>query len=209
MTRKKAASVVSILLFLFTALLWTAQQFHTRPELSRRLGAWWDGAEYLDLEGVTLQRSFNDCGPTALKMVLDYYGITASGEGLAKEMNLSRKGVTLRHLQKTARTKGLPCEAKEITFTLLRRCKEPTIVLQRNSHFVVVDRIDQAGYVYVRDPSLGHLKYSEKVFTKRWTGLALLFHHPTNRTVDTLDVLCDRRSAKWIWFPSADTPSIL
>lgn len=201
MTRKKAASVVSILLFLFTALLWTAQQFHTRPELSRRLGAWWDGAEYLGLEGVTLQRSFNDCGPTALKMVLDYFAIPVTGEDLAREMNLDRRGATLRQLEKTAKDKGLSCEAREIAFATLSTWREPVIVLQRNLHFIVVDRTDRAGFVYVRDPSLGRLRYSEKVFIQRWTGLALLFRNNSDPSVANQDVLRNQRRTKRKWFP--------
>lgn len=201
MTRKKAASVVSILLFLFTTLLWTAQQFHTHPELSRRLGAWWDGAEYLDLEGVTLQRSFNDCGPTALKMVCDYFAVPVTMEDLAREMNLDRRGATLRQLEKTAKEKGLSCEAKEIAFATLSTCREPAIVLQRNLHFIVVDRTDHAGFVYVRDPSLGRLRYSEKVFIQRWTGLALLFRNNSDPSVANQDVLRNLRRTKRKWFP--------
>jgi ABC-type bacteriocin/lantibiotic exporter with double-glycine peptidase domain len=170
------------------------QQVYSRPELARRLGAWWSGAQYLGSDGVELQRSSNDCGPTALKMVCDHYGVSTTGEGLAREMRMVHQGVTLRQLQKAAQGRGLACDARPATFSELSASGEPVIVLLRSRHFVVIDRTDAAGFVYARDPSLGKLRYSQKAFERAWTGLALIFYEKRAKSAANKGVLSNKRS---------------
>ena len=194
MSRRRAAAVLLFLALGLGSTALTVQQVYSRPELVRRLGAWWSGAQYLGSDGVELQHSSNDCGPTALKMVCDHYGVSATGEGLAREMKMVHQGVTLRQLERAAQGKGLACNARPATFSELSANVEPVIVLLRSHHFVVIDRTDTAGFVFVRDPSLGRLRYPKKAFERAWTGLALVFHGKRARSTANEGVLSNKRS---------------
>jgi hypothetical protein len=193
MTRGKALALLIGLLFGAPMAAWIIRQACSRPELAGRVGAWWSGAEYLGIHGVEMQRSSNDCGPTALKMVCDHFGVTDTGEIPGEGMRLARRGVTLRQLQRAAAERGLACLARPITYSELSAQTAPAIALLRSRHFVVIDRADPGGFVYARDPSLGKLRYSREAFERIWTGLALIFPEQKAKSAAHLVVLCNVR----------------
>lgn len=174
--KKKAMIVILIFLVLLTCAGLGGVLVVARGMISSRsLQARWMGAQYLGREGVLLQKQRDDCGSTALKMVFDHFGISASADEFKQLAEPGSKGVSMLRLKAFAESKGLRAEGWRLRLDNLQEVSLPAIVLLHGSHFAVLAGMDSNGSIEVLDPSLGHLRFTRSCFQRVWSGEALLF----------------------------------
>ena len=133
------------------------------------------GGVYLGGDGVTRQDKSNNCGPAALKMILDAHGRKVPLRGLENGGHASAGGWSMQSLKEIAERHGLRAEGWKLGWETLCKSQMPAILFVENRHFVVVDGMDTAGFFFVRDPSIGRMKIHRRALGKIWTGEALLF----------------------------------
>lgn len=118
------------------------------------------------------QNDAMDCGPTCLRIIAKQYGREISIERLRKLCFKGRQGVSLLQMSSAAEQLGLHSVGVMITWQQLREEADlPCIVHWNQNHFVVVYKIakhHRKRYVYVSDPAVGLLKYTEDAFLKSW-----------------------------------------
>lgn len=175
MKKNKAALILFSLVFLLVGATGSLFLATHDSEVMRRVAAWWTGGEFLGTEGVLFQGSPKDCGPTALKMVLDHFGIQSSLDELRSLSHQKTRGTTMLTLKEVAERKGLHVEGWHFTFDDFQRAPLPALVWVHRVHFIVVTHISADGRVEALDPSLGHLSYSRSNFQKIWGGDTLVF----------------------------------
>ncbi len=145
-------------------------------EASRRLYRWRLGGELVDTDGVVRQEFRNDCGPAALKMVLEHFGIEVSLEECRREAGLSSRGTSMLRLAEIARRRGVDARGVRFDPGRLRGVPTPLLAYLRMGHFVVLERIDpRTRSLFVKDPALGLLRFSPEEFAAVWRGEALVF----------------------------------
>ncbi len=143
-----------------------------------------------------------DCGPACVRMIAKYYGKTYSLNFLRKLSNISREGVSMLGIIKTAESIGMQAIGVELTWEQLRKETDlPCIVHWNRNHFVVVYRVDKM--VYVADPAHGLLKYKPEEFQKRWlngktTGAVILLE-PAAAFYEMPEPPGDKVSTKFLW----------
>jgi ABC-type bacteriocin/lantibiotic exporter with double-glycine peptidase domain len=130
-------------------------------------------AEYLGDDGVVFQQASNDCGPSALKMLLDDAGIVVSRSEIERFVPLTEKGATMLDLRSAAQQKGVTLEGWKLSVDTLPDIRYPAILFIRKNHYIVADSIADNG-LYARDPSIGRIWIPEKKISHIWNGEALL-----------------------------------
>lgn len=174
--RKCIAAITLLSAALIAGMLVVLVILSGNPDRLRDAWVWWIGADFLGTKGVLLQKDPTSCGPTALKVVLERFGISTSLPGLQLMASIDRnQGTSMLTLKKIAESYGLMAEGWHLTFEDLSRTPMPAIVLFRSHHFVVVTEIDEERNVYVLDPSIGRLRFSRSAFVKNWKGQTLFF----------------------------------
>jgi ABC-type bacteriocin/lantibiotic exporter with double-glycine peptidase domain len=175
MKKNREALILLSLAFLLVSATGSLFLATHDSDVIRRTAAWWTGGEFLGTEGVLFQRSTMDCGPTALKMVLDHFGIQSSLNELSSLAHQTTRGTSMLTLKGIAERKGLHVEGWHFTFDDFQKAPLPALVWVHRAHFVVVTHISADGRVEALDPSLGHLRYSRSDFQKIWGGDTLVF----------------------------------
>lgn len=148
--------------------------FLAYPDLHLRLAPMPDGSEYLGRDGVVMQTTRVNCGPSALKMVLEYHGVHIPLEKLESIIPVEEDGASMLALKRAAVHFGLETDGWRLVFDDLRTGPLPALVFVDRSHFVVVDSIRHHS-VFLRDPGIGRLAVPETRFKERWRGETLLF----------------------------------
>jgi ABC-type bacteriocin/lantibiotic exporter with double-glycine peptidase domain len=133
------------------------------------------GGVYLGIEGVVMQDKGNTCGPAALKMILDIYGKRVPLQELEKISKVSDGGWSMQSLKVLAEQHGLRAKGWRLDLEALCRRRFPVILFVENSHFVVADAVDTAGFVFVRDPAIGRMKIHRHALNRIWKGETLVF----------------------------------
>lgn len=110
-----------------------------------------------------------DCGPACVKMICEFYGVYHDIGFLRNLCKIAREGVTIYHLNSAFEKLGFNTNCIRVTWNELRELTLPCIVHWKNSHFVVVYRI-QNKWVTVSDPSKGIVKYTIEEFKDGWLG---------------------------------------
>jgi ABC-type bacteriocin/lantibiotic exporter with double-glycine peptidase domain len=145
------------------------------PEGVGTLSQWRLGAKFLGTEGVVMQDKRNNCGPAALKMILDAHGIRSELEEIEQSIHLTAKGSSMLSLKKYAEAKGLKAEGWRLTLEAFLKAPKPMIVFIEGDHFAVVDSTTQEGEVVLRDPARGRLKLPVGKMKEIWNGETLVF----------------------------------
>jgi ATP-binding cassette subfamily B protein len=113
-----------------------------------------------------------DCGPACINMITQYYGKQYTLDYLRLKCNISREGVSLMGISKTAEDIGFKTFGGKFTFEQLQeKAPLPCIVHWQQSHFVVVYRIKKSNrrtIVYVADPGKGLITYTQQEFCENW-----------------------------------------
>ncbi|WP_337761987.1 peptidase domain-containing ABC transporter [Alistipes putredinis] len=119
-----------------------------------------------------IQLDSMDCGPTCLRIITAFYGRHYSLQNLRDRCHITREGVSLLGISDAAESIGLRSVGVKLTWQQLRdEANFPCIVHWNQRHFVVVYKIEKKRgqwWVYVSDPAVGLLKYSERQFLKSW-----------------------------------------
>ncbi len=114
-----------------------------------------------------------DCGPTALRIVARYYGKHYSLPFLRELTFKSREGVSLLSLSDAAEKIGFRTQGVRLGFGQLAEASFPYILHWNQNHFVVIYKIKKSKKgttIYLSDPAVGLLKYSEEEFLKCWAS---------------------------------------
>ncbi len=145
------------------------------PDGKARLAARDMGGEYLGTDGVVLQGELNDCGPAALKMVLDQQNKGLRLQEIARAVESREAGSSMLALKKAAKSFGARVEGWRLSLTDLRTADCPLILFVQGRHFVVLDSLDRSGSLYLRDPAIGRMKMPHARLAEIWSGESLVF----------------------------------
>jgi ATP-binding cassette subfamily B protein len=158
-----------------------------------------------------LQKDVMDCGPTCLRMVAKHYGKSYNLETLRQRSHITREGVSLLGISRSAESIGFRTQGVKITFEELENdAPLPAIVHWNQNHFVVVYKITgKKGneMVHVADPAAGLVKFPKDEFIKCWAstvengvakGIALLLE-PTPEFYTARDEKSDRASFSFLF----------
>lgn len=121
------------------------------------------------------QSTSNDCGPTCLKMVAEYYGRSYSTEFLKKKCRLKRSGTSMLSMSKVVKEIGFHCRGVKMQINKLKEMvqKGPVILHCKKNHFVIAYKTpapQRTGYYQIADPAKGLIKLKEKEFIQFWIG---------------------------------------
>ncbi len=136
--------------------------------------AWRMGGIYLGNQGVRFQTGINNCGPTSLQMIFDYYRIPSTIQEIEQTIGLNEKGSTMLALKEMSELKGLHAEGWRLTPKDFPNISFPALLFIHDDHYVVADSVRNDN-VFVRDPAIGRLKISKGRLTQIWKGEILLF----------------------------------
>lgn len=122
-----------------------------------------------------------DCGPTALKNVVEFYGANYSISLYRSLIYTNRAGCSLYDISRAANRLGFETLAVNIGMDLISEIPLPAIFHWDQRHFIVVYRVDK-NRIYVSDPAFGLISYSRDEFQQHWftsnsinqSGIALL-----------------------------------
>ena len=179
-TEMKTVTTVCVVGFLVAGFVFAMKVRITDPTTSNEFAARQLGGTYLGTRGVVMQDKGNNCGPAALKMVLEHYGKVVPLRDLEKSVSAREEGWSMKALTEIAERNGIHATGWMMSADELRTRDLPAILFVENRHFVVVDSVDRVGFFYVRDPALGRLRFHKNALRKIWTGKALMF---TDRSV--------------------------
>jgi ABC-type bacteriocin/lantibiotic exporter with double-glycine peptidase domain len=166
---------VGIAIVVVAAGIFNSSWISFSPSFRQRLSAWYVGGEYEGNEGVLMQTRYNNCGPTALQMVFDYYKIPSTVDEIEQKVGLTEKGTTMLALKEIAELKGLHAEGWRLTLKDFMNSSFPLLLFVRHDHFVVADSICNH-IVFLRDPAIGKVKIPTRKLSKIWQGEALVFN---------------------------------
>lgn len=124
---------------------------------------------------LTIQNETNDCGPTCLKMIADFYGIDLGLIYVKRKFKMRKAGVSMLDIHKAAETIGFESTGIKINIQQLKKIVQdvPVIFHYNENHFVIIYRAprpQKTGQFFVADPSQGLVKYKEEEFLKFWSG---------------------------------------
>lgn len=123
---------------------------------------------------VVRQQRRSDCGPAALKMVLNHWGIQdVTLAELEIATGTGPDGTSLLALKKAAEERGVTSQGLRLPVHRLREIPLPAIAHVHGDHFVVIRSTGDE--LVIDDPSLGRLRMSSRVFARSWDGVVLSF----------------------------------
>lgn len=174
--QKITALIVLVTIILFCIGLVLLGIFLQTPNAVRKISAFRMGAEYLGTDGVLLQTKRNHCGPTALKMIFDYYHIPALLDEIETQVGLTEQGTSMLALKEMAELKGLKAEGWRLTLEDFLKQQFPVLLFVHGDHYVIADSVKN-NEVFIRDPAIGRLKMNTKKLPSIWNGETLIFQH--------------------------------
>jgi len=125
------------------------------------------------------QLDSQDCGDACLRMIFKYYTKKFIKDDFFNEMNITKQGVTISELKKTADNLGFKTMLVKLDFdSMVSNINFPSIFFWNQNHFVIVNKINN-NKVFVTDPAFGKTIYNKKDFLKGWVqnsneGIVLL-----------------------------------
>lgn len=104
---------------------------------------------------VVHQLSQNECGAACLSMIMQYHGESIPLRKISEQCGTSRDGVTIFTLKKVAEGYGYKCNVYRANIEyLMNDAKLPAILYWNNSHYVVLEKIDNKKAIII-DPAHG------------------------------------------------------
>ncbi|HZY38618.1 MAG TPA: peptidase domain-containing ABC transporter [Mucilaginibacter sp.] len=110
-----------------------------------------------------------DCGPTCIGMVAKHYGRNFKVQTLRKLCEINREGVSLLGMSDAAEKIGFRTLGVKLTPQQLKDAELPCILYWRQTHFVVLYKIQNRKY-YLADPASGLVTLPEADFARNWLG---------------------------------------
>lgn len=119
------------------------------------------------------------CGPTSLKMLLEFYGIHVPLDQLIDECNTRLIGCALKDLMQVARAHGMEdVTAWKMDAPELILQDRPAIIFWGYTHFCVFCGRDDKGNVWICNPSRGKFPLDEGTFRSMCSEIALFNGNP-------------------------------
>lgn len=131
-------------------------------------------SQYNNMLNFPKQRQTDEmkCGPTCLQIIASWYGRVISLQHLSEIAFCSHAGTSLLGLSEAAELLGFrSCGVKMSWSQFRKEVTLPCIVHWNQDHFIVVYKIAKKHskwYVFVSDPAVGLLKYTEEQFLRSW-----------------------------------------
>lgn len=131
-------------------------------------------------EELVLQTSPEENGKAALAMILAYFGKTVTMEELGGPIHNAAELVS------AAQEQGLAVRGLRMTVEEMEKAPLPLIAHWRFRAFVVVTKV-KGNRVWISSPEEGFLILSRKEFQQGFTGVALCFALPGEKTLESSD----------------------
>lgn len=125
-----------------------------------------------DVSPVTSPRS-TDCGPTCLKMLLEYYGQDVPLETLIAECGESIVGCSGTDLLRVGRAHGLDMTAWRMSVDELLRQDRPAIIHWRFSHWCIFCGLNEQGEPVICNPDRGRYHIGKSDFGRFYSDVCL------------------------------------
>ena len=135
-----------------------------------------EGNNHRDNNPPSQMQSDYNCGPIALKMILDNYNIPSTLNEIENKMELKKSGTSMLSLKQYAEDKGLHADGWRLTLMDLVKATFPVILFVNGNHYVVADSVFQ-DTIFLRDPTLGRYKIPTSSLSRIWKGETLVFSH--------------------------------
>ncbi|WP_268225082.1 peptidase domain-containing ABC transporter [Sinomicrobium oceani] len=116
------------------------------------------------------QVDFKDCGPTCLKMIVEYYGKKLSIDYLRSLSETNRGGTNLKKLSRAAEKIGFDTIGVKLNPEFLEKAPLPCILFWKNNHYVVLYKVLNNTY-YIADPAVGLIEYEKDLLIKYWANV--------------------------------------
>jgi ABC-type bacteriocin/lantibiotic exporter with double-glycine peptidase domain len=175
MTEGKHAGRI-VFRFLFVGLiLLQILAIADRHEDARRQNPWMPYGIVTNAADVVLQKGSIDCGPAALKMIFEHFGMETSLREIQRQTLRESRGATMLALKEEAERGGLIAEGWRLDSADLTKERFPAILFINGNHFVVADSLGSSGRVYLRDPACGKVTIQKKYLMNYWKGESLVF----------------------------------
>ncbi len=111
-----------------------------------------------------------DCGPTCLQIISKYYGKSFSLARLREMSYTNREGSSLSHLAGAAEELGFRTLGVKISLNqLINEAPLPAVIHWDQNHFVVAYKLKK-DKVYISDPGIGLVSYTNQEFLEHWIG---------------------------------------
>lgn len=119
-----------------------------------------------------------DCGPTCLRMLLNYYGVDVPLETLTEECSINITGCTMSDLVRVGKAHGLEMHAYQTDLGGVIQADRPSICWWKYNHFVVCCGLDDDGKVVICNPDRGRYRMSQGFFKAFYSGAACFNGEP-------------------------------
>lgn len=116
------------------------------------------------------QLETSDCGITCIRIVARYYGKKIPLKTLREMCDVSRIGISLRDILNCTQTLGFRSAAVKVTEKEIAGMPLPAILYWKQSHYVVLYKIDKKSRYYILDPSFGKMRFEKEEFMQYWKG---------------------------------------
>ena len=133
-----------------------------------------------------------DCGPTCLKMLLEYYNINVDLEQLISECNVKINGCTVGDLRRVANLHGLDVtiwddrsddpEIASAKIDMVINQDRPAIVWWKHTHFCIFCGKNNKNEVVIINPDSGKFPISQGTFKSFYSGVSIT--HGTPETIE-------------------------
>ena len=160
------------------------------------------------------QRDSMDCGSACLSMIVEYYDVVISQDGLKQDCETGKSGVSLLGISKAAEKIGMRTVGGMVSLhSLIAEKPLPCIAHWDQNHFVVIYKVRKyrkgGCTIYVADPGKGLLTYNKEEFCEHWAstktngeekGIVLLLE-PTEKfyTQNSTKQTSKRYRLKFLW----------
>jgi ABC-type bacteriocin/lantibiotic exporter with double-glycine peptidase domain len=118
-------------------------------------------------------KTYVDCGPACLAMLLNYYGEPWDQDQLIKECGCELSGCTAADLMRVGRAHGLDMKSYKTDLEGLLKSDRPAICWWKYTHFIVFCGLDDQGQVVICNPDRGRYPISQGTFAALYSGIAL------------------------------------
>ena len=126
-----------------------------------------------DVKPVTCDHA-TACGPTCLKMLLDFYGVEVPLDTLIAECNVGVAGASAATLLQVGRAHGLSdLKSWQMNAADMMSQDRPAIIWWRYTHFVVFCGTNDADEPVICNPSSGRFPVSRDTFERNFCEIAI------------------------------------
>ena len=140
----------------------------------KRISIFRPNGDSSERDEIRWQNKNSNCGPIALKMILDYYAVPSTLLEIETRVKLNSRGATMLAMKETAERKGLHAEGWRLTLRDLANIHFPVILFVNGDHYIVADSLF-GETLFARDPSFGKIEVPLTRLSDHWKGETLIF----------------------------------